>query len=131
MTAQQSRFLEHINITVADPAATAGWLKELFGWSTRWEGEAKNGGHSIHVGNQSQYIAVYGPSGSALPGQRDAMRIGNLNHVGIVTDDLDGVENKAIAQGFKTYSHADYEPGRRFYFLDDNGIEFEIVSYAD
>ncbi|MEM7190453.1 MAG: VOC family protein, partial [Pseudomonadota bacterium] len=25
----------------------------------------------------------------------------------------------------------DYEPGRRFYFADHDGIEFEVVSYAD
>ncbi|HAI29601.1 MAG TPA: glyoxalase, partial [Thalassospira sp.] len=25
---------------------------------------------------------------------------------------------------------ADYEPGRRFYFRDENDIEFEVVSYA-
>ena len=31
--------------------------------------------------------------------------------------------------GFTPYSHGDYEPGRRFYFTDGAGIEFEIVSY--
>ncbi len=32
--------------------------------------------------------------------------------------------------GSQTHSHADYEPGRRFYFHDEDGIEFEVVSYA-
>ena len=40
------------------------------------------------------------------------------------------VEAKIKALGYPTHSHADYEPGRRFYFDDENGIEFEVVSYA-
>ena len=27
------------------------------------------------------------------------------------------------------FNHDDYEPGRRFYFFDWDGIEFEVVSY--
>ena len=53
-----------------------------------------------------------------------------LNHVGIQVDDLDAVERRVIAAGLVPFSHGDYEPGRRFYFIDWDGIEFEIVSYA-
>lgn len=35
-----------------------------------------------------------------------------------------------VAAGFTPFNHGDYEPGRRFYFLDGDGIEYEIVSYA-
>ena len=55
--------------------------------------------------------------------------IGGLNHVGIVVDDLAATEAKVKAQGFVPHSHADYEPGERFYFRDGDGIEFEVVSY--
>ncbi len=34
------------------------------------------------------------------------------------------------AAGLEPFGHDDYDPGRRFYFFDDNGIEFEVVSYA-
>ena len=34
-----------------------------------------------------------------------------------------------VAAGLTPFSHADYEPGRRFYFLDPDGIEYEVVSY--
>jgi catechol 2,3-dioxygenase-like lactoylglutathione lyase family enzyme len=53
-----------------------------------------------------------------------------LNHVGVVVEDLDATEAKVRAAGFAPHSHADYEPGRRFYFHDRDGIEFEVVSYA-
>jgi glyoxylase I family protein len=28
-----------------------------------------------------------------------------------------------------THNHDDYEPGRRFYYNDEDGIEFEVVNY--
>ncbi len=54
---------------------------------------------------------------------------GALNHVGVVVEDLEATEARVVAAGFKPHSHADYEPGRRFYFDDADGIEFEVVSY--
>lgn len=122
--------LEHVNFTVADAPATAKWLCDVFGWKIRWQGPALAEGLSIHVGDDDAYLAIYTPkAGRPNPGsQKD--RAGNLNHVGIVVDDLDAVEAKIKALGYPTHSHADYEPGRRFYFDDENGIEFEVVSYA-
>ena len=35
-----------------------------------------------------------------------------------------------IEAGLKPFNHADYEPGRRFYFFDWDHIEWEVVSYA-
>ena len=37
---------------------------------------------------------------------------------------------KIVAEhGLEPFGHDDYEPGRRFYFFDWDGIEFEVVSY--
>jgi hypothetical protein len=33
--------------------------------------------------------------------------------------DLDAVEARVKSHGYTTHSHDDYEPGRRFYFDDD------------
>lgn len=122
--------LEHVNITVPDAPATAKWLCEAFGWKIRWQGPARNGGLSIHVGSDDVYLAVYMPKQGAAPRDGKASgRAGNLNHVGIVVDDLEGVEEKIKTLGYEPYNHADYEPGRRFYFDDENGIEFEVVNY--
>ncbi len=125
--------LEHVNVTVADPKATAAMLADLFGWRTRWEGSAINGGFTVHVGGDDNYVAVYtGPNGGE--GQRPAddsyLQRGGLNHIGVVVDDLDTTETRVKARGYETYAHADYEPGRRFYFNDENGVEIEVVSYA-
>ena len=40
------------------------------------------------------------------------------------------VEARVKAAGFVPGNHADYEPGKRFYFTENNGVEIEVVSYA-
>jgi catechol 2,3-dioxygenase-like lactoylglutathione lyase family enzyme len=121
--------LEHVNITVSDPQETAKRLCDLFGWHIRWQGTAIHGGHTVHVGSDDSYIAVYSQNRLADRKDDNYATRGSLNHIGIVVEDLDAVEAKVDKAGFKTHSHADYEPGRRFYFHDGDGIEFEVVSY--
>lgn len=122
-------FLEHVNVTVSDPAQTAQRLVDLFDWKVRWQGPAKAGGFTVHVGNDSSYLAVYSLGNSAQTDEDSYSVKGGLNHVGIVVDDLEGTEKRILEAGYKTINHADYEPGRRFYFHDEDGIEFEVISY--
>ena len=122
--------LEHVNVTVGDPQKTAALLCELFGWKIRWQGDAIHGGTTVHVGSDDDYIAVYSPKTAKDNDIDNYTTAGGLNHIGVVVDDLDGTEKKVIAAGFKPINHADYDPGQRFYFYDDNGIEFEVVSYT-
>ncbi len=121
-------YLEHINITVTDPAKTAQMLCDLFGWRIRWQGAAKDDGFTYHVGGDDSYVAVYSKGGSGpAPARYEAP--GSLNHLGVVVDDLDAVEDRVKAAGFTPHMHADYEPGRRFYFDEADGIEIEVVCY--
>ncbi|MEX0286984.1 MAG: VOC family protein [Paracoccaceae bacterium] len=123
--------LEHVNYTVKDAKKTAAWLCDLFGWHVRWEGGAMNGqGYTMHVGTDDQYVAIYQPSEIAENPTSNYVTAGGLNHIAVVVDDIDGMEQKILAAGFKTGNHGDYEPGRRFYFHDDDNIEYEVVQYA-
>lgn len=121
--------LEHVNLTVPDPDATAAWLCEVFGWHIRWQGPSIHDGRSIHVGGDGSYVALYTPPEAPSAGGDSYHVVGGLNHVGVVVADLDATEARVKAQGFATHSHADYEPGRRFYFNDDAGIEYEVIQY--
>ena len=122
--------LEHTNLSVSDPARTAQMLVDLFGWHIRWQGPALGDGLSIHVGTEDAYLAIYGQPGKMREGKESSyVTVGGLNHIGVVVDDLDAAEAKVSAAGFTPHSHADYEPGRRFYFDDHDGIEFEVVTY--
>jgi catechol 2,3-dioxygenase-like lactoylglutathione lyase family enzyme len=126
MTAQ----LEHANFTVTDPTATAHWMEKLFGWHIRWQGDAISGGHTVHVGTTDRYVALYKPN-TALTAKPDSYTcVGGLNHIAVVVDDLDAVEAGVRKQGFEMGNHHDYEPGRRFYFHDGDGIDYEVVQYT-
>lgn len=120
--------IEHVNVTVSDPERSARLMERLFGWKVRWDGPSLNGGRTIHVGTDDHYLAFY--TGRGVTYSPDDFRKGRpLNHVGIEVDDLDAAEARVIEAGLTPFSHGDYEPGRRFYFLDPDGIEFEVVSY--
>lgn len=122
--------LEHVNYTVKDAHKTAAWLGDLFDWHIRWEGSSIHGGYSIHVGTDTQYVALYTPATAAKPNdETNYVTVNGLNHIAVTVDDLDETERRVLAAGFKTDSHADYEPGRRFYFHDHDNIEYEVVAY--
>jgi catechol 2,3-dioxygenase-like lactoylglutathione lyase family enzyme len=117
--------LEHVNLTVTDPALTAALLQRLCGWTIRWEGPSMGGGHTIHIGSKSAYVALYtSPSAGNKHGKGRP-----FNHIGLLVDDLAAAEEVVTSAGLKAWGHDDYEPGRRFYFYDHDGIEFEVVSY--
>ncbi len=117
--------LEHTNITVSDPERSAALFKRLCGWHERWRGPSQMGGWTVHVGDGQAYLALYTDGSGPLHHAKGAP----LNHVGLVVDDLDGAERVVIEAGLEPFNHMDYEPGRRFYFFDWDGIEFEVVSY--
>lgn len=119
-------FLEHVNITVSDPDRSSALLQELCGWHERWRGPSQLGGWTIHVGNDHDYLAIYNDG----KGHERFAKGVPLNHVGLVVDDLEEAERVVIKAGLTPFSHMDYEPGRRFYFFDWDGIEFEMVSYV-
>ena len=118
--------LEHVNISVSDPDRLARLLEAITGWQRRWEGPAQSGGHTIHLGGRDDYVAIY--THASVTG--DFAKGAPLNHVGLVVEDLDRAERIIRDAGLETMDHGDYEPGRRFYFFDWDGIEWEIVSYA-
>ena len=119
-------FLEHANITVSDPDRSSALLQKLCGWHERWRGPSQLSGWTIHVGNERDYLAIY-------TNEKEHERFAKgvpLNHIGLVVDDLDAAERIVEEAGLVPFNHMDYEPGRRFYFFDWDGIEFEMVSYA-
>jgi catechol 2,3-dioxygenase-like lactoylglutathione lyase family enzyme len=117
--------LEHANITVSDPDRSAALFAQLCGWHERWRGPSQLGGWTIHVGTAQAYLAIYTNEGRGGPFAKGTP----LNHIGIEVDDLAAAEAVVAGAGLEPFNHADYEPGRRFYFFDWDGIEFEVVSY--
>ncbi|MFN2100228.1 VOC family protein [Altererythrobacter sp. MF3-039] len=118
--------IEHANITVTNPERSAKLFEEMCDWQERWRGPSQMGGETIHVGDDTTYLAIY-TNEKAKGGYSKGVP---LNHIGLLVDDLDGAEAIVVKHGLEPFGHDDYEPGRRFYFFDWDGIEFEVVSYA-
>jgi catechol 2,3-dioxygenase-like lactoylglutathione lyase family enzyme len=120
--------LEHVNVTVTDPERAAGLMEALFGWRVRWQGPARDGGRTIHVGSDDHYLALY-TGRDVTYTDKDFAKGRPLNHIGVEVEDLDVVEARVVASGLTPFNHGAYDPGRRFYFLDPDGIEYEVISY--
>jgi catechol 2,3-dioxygenase-like lactoylglutathione lyase family enzyme len=121
--------IEHVNIAVADPERTSALMEALFGWHVRWRGQSQSGGYATHVGSNDHYLALT-TRGDTAPNVEAFAKGRPLNHIGVEVDDLDAIEARVMAAGLRPFNHGDYEPGRRFYFLDPDGIEYEVVSYT-
>lgn len=122
-------YLEHANITVKDPKATAAILQTLFDWHIRWEGQALENGYTVHVGTDTGYLALYAPGNGIDGAAQRYTKSGALNHIGVVVDNIENAEENVKKAGFEPHNHADYEPGKRFYFDGPDGVEYEVVSY--
>jgi catechol 2,3-dioxygenase-like lactoylglutathione lyase family enzyme len=121
--------IEHVNVTVTDPERAARMMEALFDWRVRWRGPSRDGGETIHIGTDEHYIALY-KEHAVGEGPATFAKGRPLNHIGVEVDDLDATEARAAAAGLTPFAHSDYPPGRRFYFLDPDGIEYEVVSYG-
>ncbi|KUP93039.1 VOC family protein [Tritonibacter horizontis] len=121
--------LEHANLCVADPHKTAAWMTKVFDWHIRWEGPALSSGYTVHVGSKDSYLALFSPAEPLAEAPERYSTKGALNHLAFVVDDLDQAEAAVVAAGYTPMNHGDYEPGRRFYFLDEGGVEYELVQY--
>ena len=117
--------LEHANISVTDPDRSSALLIDMLGWHERWKGPSQGAGRTTHVGTKDVYVALY--TGSHVTGHYE--KGAPLNHLAFVVDDLDAAEDVVRSHGLEPFGHDDYEPGRRFYFFDWDGIEFEVVTY--
>jgi catechol 2,3-dioxygenase-like lactoylglutathione lyase family enzyme len=120
-------YLEHVNLTVADLDRSVAFYCDLLAVPLRWKGAIEEDRLGAHVGDDRCYVALFQ---AAAPGAVDADygRPG-LNHFGFVVDDLDEARRRAERLGATVHRQADYDPGRRIYFLDPDGHEVELVQY--
>ncbi|MFQ5414912.1 MAG: VOC family protein [Phycisphaerae bacterium] len=121
-------YLEHVNMTVSDVARSIEFYRRVLGLNVRWEGTSSSGRPAAHIGGARDYIALF-EAATAGRAAADYDRVG-LNHVGFVVDDLDAVKDRLAALGITPHLEADYDPGRRLYFYDPDGVEVELVTYA-
>ncbi len=121
--------LEHVNLTVADVDRSVAFYGELLGMTLRWRGHTADGREAAHVGDDDSYLAFFAAKQTARA-INDYLVVG-LNHFGFVVDSLATAKERLVALGIEPHSEQDYEPGRRLYFFDPDGIEVELVEYQE
>jgi catechol 2,3-dioxygenase-like lactoylglutathione lyase family enzyme len=120
-------FIEHVNLTVTDVRRSADFYERLFGWHARWEGTTNDGRPAAHVGDDRCYLALFQSSKDGrAPMDYDTV---GVNHFGVVVENLDEMRARLDALGAEYGDEQDYEPGRRLYLIDPDGIEVELVQY--
>jgi catechol 2,3-dioxygenase-like lactoylglutathione lyase family enzyme len=121
-------FLEHVNLTVSDLKRSVAFYRELFGFQVRWEGTTADGQPAAHVGDERTYLALFQAEtpGTAPEGYEHV----GINHFGFVVDDLDATRARLVSLGVQPHYEPVYDPGRRLYFCDPDGIEIELVEYS-
>lgn len=122
-------YLEHVNLTVKDLNRTINFYRDLLGLEIRWQGKNADGKLAAHIGDEKCYLALFQTlkAGKEM-GNRNYDEVG-FNHFGFVVDDLATLRQKLIDQGITPHLEADYEPGKRLYFIDPDGFEVELVEY--
>ncbi len=122
-------FIEHVNLTVSNLPRSLDFYRRLFGWDVRWQGTTAGGTPAAHLGDERCYIALFeAPKAGRWAIDYEAV---GFNHFGVVVDDLDAMTRRLDELGAEHGLEQDYEPGRRVYFIDPDGIEVELVQYQD
>lgn len=119
--------LEHVNLTVSNLDRSIDFYCRLLGLRVRWRGTLSSGLAGAHVGDDDMYIALFQARDSGAVGS-DYDSVG-LNHFGFVVDRVTDYKSRLIEMGFPPHSEQDYDPGRRLYVMDPDGIEIELVEY--
>lgn len=127
-----SVFLEHVNLSVNDPDKTAACLSQLFDWKVRWQGPSMDNGYTVHVGNDTSYVALYRSDSMQATPDRNHHLVNNLNHIAVVVPNFESTLERAKSAGLEPFNFREYVPGHRcFYLLIDDNLELEIGAYAN
>ena len=127
--------IEHVNLTVADLETSIDFYRRLFGWEVRWRGEIINttrAAPAAHVGvPDGPFLALFeAEKGERRVPLRESYAAPGVNHFAVEVDSLEPILERLPEVGTRVHLEHDYEPGRRAYFYDPDGIEVEIVTYA-
>ena len=120
--------MEHANISVRDIAKAVRFITTALPDFRIRGGDTSGREEWLHVGTDDTYISLaHQPRGTSEGRNPLDLRV---NHIGIVVQDVAGVIARLEAAGYRQ----DYMPEvsewrKRYYFLDDDGQQWEFIEY--
>lgn len=122
-------YLEHANITVPDIEAATRFLQTAFPEFRVRGGGKRPDGLWRHVGDDVTYLALQQES-QHHPDPRTRYVHDGVHHLGVVVEDVHGLEQRLRAAGYRQNAMGEDHPARmRRYFFDDAGMEWEFIQY--
>ncbi len=122
--------IEHINITVANIDKSCDYYYQLFGFEKSWEGTAfaeKGNVRACHVKKGDIYLSFF--EAEEMGSYQSNYGINGINHFALEVESLLPYREKLKHLNIKIHIDENYEPGKRIYFFDLNGVEIELVEY--
>jgi len=121
-------YLEHANITVNDLQEAIKFFQTAFPHF-----KIRGGGNDlrewVHLGDDDTYIAINQAKENALKVEKNYDKMG-VNHIGFVVQDVEGIANQLLSNGYKRDFPKEVEQFRiRDYFADADGNQYEFVQY--
>lgn len=122
-------YVEHANITVGNIDRTVEFIQTaLPSFAIRHCGQGDLY-RWCHIGTELSYLALQEVVERESV-DRTPYRDSGINHIGLVTDDIESVKARLLAAGYKENKMETSHPWRkRIYFWDPNGIEWEFIEY--
>jgi catechol 2,3-dioxygenase-like lactoylglutathione lyase family enzyme len=122
-----ANYVEHVNITVNDLDQAVEFLATaLPDFKVRHREEEKDRVWA-HIGNDDTYVAM--TCWRSPPADKHY----GLNHIGLVVDDIRGVQQRLLdggyPKGFQNSEIVEHPHRLRLYFLDRDNNEYEFVQY--
>ena len=122
-------YLEHANITVPDIEAATHFLLTAFPEFRIRGGGDRDTGRWQHVGNDITYLALQ-QENDHRPDPRTRYVHDGVHHLGLVVEDVKGLEQRLLEAGYRRNPMSEDHPARlRRYFFDHAGMEWEFIEY--
>jgi len=122
--------LEHANLHVRHFDDAVRFLKTAFpDFYVRSE-SVRDGLRWMHIGTDETYIALNETTVDQNAGAEPYDGHPGVNHLGYEVDDVDALQNRMAAAGFRDSTFPNNHPHRkRVYFYDSDGNDWEFVQY--
>lgn len=122
--------MEHANLHVRHFDAAVYFLQAAFpDFKVRSESE-RDGLRWMHIGTNETYVALNETKLDRDAGVEPYNGKPGINHLGFEVDDIDALQERLAAAGFKDSTYPNNHPHRkRVYFNDADGNDWEFVQY--